>query len=519
MIQHITAMNVLASSAGTEAPALDYRTLAPLLIMFGGACVALLLDAFVRRTARAAVQLVSVFVILIATMGMLIANWHDGRFGVIGNGLISMDKPTYVAQGALIIFTALCMILFSTRHTEHRKNISESERTGYTEVYVLALFSLFGMMLFTAANNLLMLFVALEAMSLPLYILCGLSLYRRRLSQEASLKYFLLGVLAAAIMLYGIVMVYAATGDFTFASIAQQAEHTDRPAIFILGIVFVVIGLLFKVGAVPFHNWVPDVYQGAPTPVTAFMAICTKLAAFVALARVLTAAVPFSESQWEIVIIVLAIISMLFGSILTMTQTDVKRLIAYSSITHAGFIMTALVGADQGLLKVGNLEFSVVSAILIYLAAYGLATIGALAIVTLVRRDSGEEATSITAWEGMGRQHPWLGAAFALYFLSFAGFPITAGFIGKFTVFSVAWIAGYSWLVVVALLVSALAAYAYLRMVIIMFFKPANTTTVVAKPGAAVIIVVVITAVLTVLMGILPDPVLHLTNTLGGFML
>ena len=243
MIQHITAMNVLASSAGTEAPALDYRTLAPLLIMFGGACVALLLDAFVRRTARAAVQLVSVFVILIATMGMLIANWHDGRFGVIGNGLISMDKPTYVAQGALIIFTALCMILFSTRHTEHRKNISESERTGYTEVYVLALFSLFGMMLFTAANNLLMLFVALEAMSLPLYILCGLSLYRRRLSQEASLKYFLLGVLAAAIMLYGIVMVYAATGDFTFASIAQQAEHTDRPAIFILGIVFVVIGL------------------------------------------------------------------------------------------------------------------------------------------------------------------------------------------------------------------------------------------------------------------------------------
>lgn len=155
---------------------------------------------------------------------------------------------------------------------------------------------------------------------------------------------------------------------------------------------------------------------------------------------------------------------------------------------------------------------------MIYLAAYGLATIGALAIVTLVRRDSGEEATSITAWEGMGRQHPWLGAAFALYFLSFAGFPITAGFIGKFTVFSVAWIAGYSWLVVVALLVSALAAYAYLRMVIIMFFKPANTTTVVAKPGAAVIIVVVITAVLTVLMGILPDPVLHLTNTLGGFM-
>ena len=314
-------------------------------------------------------------------------------------------------------------------------------------------------------------------------------------------------------------MLYAATGNFTFAGIAEQSSHTDKPALLVLGVVFVVIGLLFKIGAVPFHSWVPDVYQGAPTPVTAFMAICTKLAAVAALARVLTVAVPLNERQWEIVIVVLAIISMLFGALLTMTQTDVKRLIAYSSITHAGFIMTALVGADQGLLKVGSLEFSVVSSVLIYLAAYGLATIGAFAIVTVVRRESGEEATAISAWEGIGRQHPWLGAAFALYFLSFAGFPITAGFIGKFTVFAVPWLAGYSWLVVVALLVSALAAYAYVRMIIVMFFKRTNITTVVAKPGAAVSIVVVITAVLTILMGILPGPVLGLANSLGGFLM
>ena len=228
---------------------------------------------------------------------------------------------------------------------------------------------------------------------------------------------------------------------------------------------------------------------------------------------------PLNESQWEVVIVVLAIISMLFGALLTMTQTDVKRLIAYSSITHAGFIMTALVGAHQGLLKVGSLEFSVVSSVLIYLAAYGLATIGAFAIVTVVRRESGEEATAISAWEGIGRQHPWLGAAFALYFLSFAGIPLTAGFIGKFTVFAVPWLAGYSWLVVVALLVSALAAYAYVRMIIVMFFKRPNVTTVVAKPGAAVSIVVVITALLTVLMGILPGPVLGLANSLGGFLM
>lgn len=520
MIQNIIAMDMMASPARMiESPALDYQTLAPLLIMFGGACVALLLDAFVRRPARAVVQLVSVFVVLIATMGMLIANWVDGHFSVVANGLLAMDKPTYVAQGALIVFTALSMILFSTRHARRLKTIPESERTEHSEIYVLALFSLFGMMLFTAATNLLMLFVALEVMSLPLYVLAGLALYRRRLSQEASLEYFLLGVLAAAVMLYGIVMLYAATGNFTFAGIAEQSSHTDKPALLVLGVVFVVIGLLFKIGAVPFHSWVPDVYQGAPTPVTAFMAICTKLAAVAALARVLTVAVPLNERQWEIVIVVLAIISMLFGALLTMTQTDVKRLIAYSSITHAGFIMTALVGADQGLLKVGSLEFSVVSSVLIYLAAYGLATIGAFAIVTVVRRESGEEATAISAWEGIGRQHPWLGAAFALYFLSFAGFPITAGFIGKFTVFAVPWLAGYSWLVVVALLVSALAAYAYVRMIIVMFFKRTNITTVVAKPGAAVSIVVVITAVLTILMGILPGPVLGLANSLGGFLM
>lgn len=520
MIQYMIATDILANSAHMmDGPALDYRTLAPLLILFGGACVALLLDAFVRRPARAVVQLVSVFAVMAATLGMLIANWADGRFSVIANGLLAMDKPTYVAQGALIIFTALCLILFSTRHSRQSDALSEEERTEHTEIYVLALFSLLGMMIFVAATNLLMLFVSLEVMSLPLYILSGLAFYRRRLSQEASLKYFMLGVLAAAIMLYGIVMVYATTGSFSFASIAEKSAAANTPALLVLGIILLVIGLLFKIGAVPFHSWVPDVYQGAPTPVTAFMAICTKLAAAAALARVLTVAVPLQANQWEMVIVVLSIISMFFGALLTMIQTDVKRLIAYSSITHAGFITTALVGSGQTLLKVGGLEFSVVSSVLIYLITYGMATIGAFAVVTLVRRESGEEATAISAWEGMGRQHPWLGVAFALYFLSFAGIPLTAGFIGKFTAFAVPWLAGYSWLVVIALLAAALAAYAYMRMITVIFFRRPNTTTVVAKPGVAVASVVAITALGTFLLGILPEPMLGLANSLGGFLM
>lgn len=521
MIQHILASDTLANSTQMiESPALDYRTLAPLLILFAGACIALLLDAFVRRPVRAVIQLGSVFVVLAATLITLLFNWADGRFSVVASGLLAMDKATYAAHSALIIFTALCLVLFSTRHTQRVNSLPEEEQTSHTEIYVLALFSLLGMMLFVASSNLLMLFVALEVMSLPLYVLAGLALYRRRFSQESSLKYFLLGVLAAAIMLYGIVMLYAATGSFSFAGIAETSAQTDKTALMAVGVVMVVIGLLFKIGAVPFHNWVPDVYQGAPTPVTAFMAICTKLAAVVALARVLTAAIPLQQEQWEGVIVVLAIISMLFGAVLTMTQRDVKRLIAYSSITHAGFIMTALVAADQGLLTLGGLTFSVVSSVLIYLAAYGLATIGAFAVIMLVRTSSGEEETSISAWEGLGRHYPWLGAAFAIYFLSFAGIPLTAGFIGKFTVFAVPWLAGHSWLVVVALLVSALAAYAYMHMIIVMFFKPvADTTPVVTHPNKAVGTVIVITALFTLLMGILPAWVLDLANSLGGFLM
>ncbi|HHY07607.1 MAG TPA: NADH-quinone oxidoreductase subunit NuoN [Corynebacteriales bacterium] len=523
MIQYTLASELLAQQAAAPAemlsnPSIEYLTLAPLLIVLGGAFLAIILEAAVPRAARAVVQMVVSAVTLIAAFSMLVVNWVNGNFSLAASGMLAIDKASYLVQGALIIFGAMSLLLFTSKHSRNLKQTEES-RSEYTEIYAIALFSLFGMMLFASANNLLMLFVALEIMSLPLYVLTALAYYRRQQAQEASLKYFLLGVLAAAIMLYGIVFLYAATGSLSFAAIAEQSASTAKPSLLLLGIMLVVIGLLFKVGAVPFHSWVPDVYQGAPTPVTAFMAICTKLAAVAALARILTIAVPLDPKQWDLVIIALAIVSMIFGALVTMTQTNIKRLIAYSSITHAGFIIVALVGANRGLLSVAGLEFSVISAILVYLVAYGLATIGAFAIVTLVRKETGEESTAISSWAGLGREHPWLGAAFALFFLSLAGFPITAGFIGKFTVFAVPWLAGYSWLVVVALLVSALAAYAYVRVIIVMFFHKPENNTVVSMPNVAVGVVVILTAVLTVLMGILPGPVLGLLNEAGMFMM
>lgn len=523
MIQHTLAFELLAHKAPVpmeqvSSPSIEYLTLTPLLIVMAGAFLAILLDAFMKRSARAIVQMVVVAITMIASFTMLVVNWINGHFSLAASGMLALDKAAYLVQGALLIFAAMSLLLFSSKHSRKISKDEES-RTEYTEIYAIALFSVFGMMLFASANNLLMLFVSLEIMSLPLYVLTALAYYRRRQAQEASLKYFLLGVLAAAVMLYGIVFLYAATGSFSFAAIAEQSVSTAKPSLLILGIIFVVIGLLFKIGAVPFHSWVPDVYQGAPTPVTAFMAICTKLAAVAALARILAIAVPLNAHQWEIVIIALAIVSMIFGALVTMTQTNIKRLIAYSSITHAGFIIIALVGANRGLLSVAGFEFSVLSAVLVYLAAYGLATIGSFAIVTVVRKTTGEEATEISSWAGLGRKNPLLAAAFALFFLSLAGFPITAGFIGKFTVFAVPWLTGYSWLVVVALLVSALAAYAYVRVIIVMFFKEAEDETVIAVPNIAVGITVALAAILTVLMGVLPGPVLGLLNQAGTFMM
>lgn len=484
------------------APHLDYATLAPLLIVFGGACLAVLFEAVVRSGARVAVQLVTAGATLVAAFVALVLNWRAGRFSIVGNGLLAADRPAYLMQGALIIFTVLSLLLF----TAHHRRVVEAE------IYAFGLFSLFGMMLFVSSTNLVMLFVALEVLSLPLYVLTALSRHHIRRSQEAALKYFLLGVLAAAVMLYGVVLIFAATGSLDYRDIPNGSGP-----MLMLGVVFVVIGLLFKIGAVPFHSWVPDVYQGAPTGVTAFMAICTKLAAIAALLRLLTLVMPLSAAQWKGIVMTLAVISMAVGALLSMIQDDVKRVIAYSSISHAGFLLTAAVGASTGEHTLGGVKVSATSGMLIYLLAYGLATIAAFGVVSLVRRE-GQEATDLASWRGLGRRHPWLGVAFAVAFLSFAGFPLTAGFIGKLAVFAVPWLVGQAWLVVVALIVAAIATYAYVRVLVIMFFGEPREGVSMVRPGVFVGLTIFLAAVGTVLLGILPGTVLDLAAQVGGYL-
>jgi NADH-quinone oxidoreductase subunit N len=265
------------------------------------------------------------------------------------------------------------------------------------------------------------------------------------------------------------------------------------------------VGLLFKIGAAPFHVWTPDVYQGAPTPVTGFMAACTKVAAFGALLRFAYVAVPGARWDWSPALWGVAIITMVVGSVIAIVQTDVKRMLAYSSIAHAGFLLTGLLAMDR----------TGVSGVLFYLFAYGFATIGAFALVTLVRDSGGEgvvggEATHLSQWAGLGRRSPWVAALFTLFLLTFAGIPLTSGFIGKYAVFSAA-VANGGWvLALVGVLASAVAAFFYVRVIVLMYFsEPTGTTTTVSVPGMGTTAAIAVSVAVTVLLGVAPSLVLE----------
>ena len=269
------------------------------------------------------------------------------------------------------------------------------------------------------------------------------------------------------------------------------------------GMAMVAVGLLFKVGAAPFHVWTPDVYQGAPTSITAFMAVCTKVAAFGALLRLFYVALGAARVNWTPMLWIVAALTLLVGSVLALSQSDIKRLLAYSSIAHAGFLLV-------GIAAVRNSAAAPTAAVLFYLATYGFATIGAFAIVMLVR-DAGGEATHLSNWAGLARRSPLVAAAMALFMLAFAGIPLTSGFMGKWVVFSSAWSAGGWPLVLFGVLASVVAAGFYLRVIVVMYFsRPAADGPVVAAPSLATVLTIAVGVVATLLLGILPGPVMEL---------
>ncbi len=533
-------MTVLAQPQFTS-PTIEYSVLYPLLIVFGAAAAGVLVETLVPRPRRYLVQVVLAVgglgaalagTVLVALNLSVAAGNVSARGMVAAEGAVAVDGPTVYIWGVLLVLSIISVLLFAERRLEGGVTAfagqaaalpgTEAEREASTrgvehsEIFPLALFAVGGMMLFPAASDLLTMFVALEVLSLPLYLLCGLARRRRLISQEAAVKYFLLGAFSSAFFLYGIALVYGYAGSFTLAGIDRAvSDRVGGQNLLLAGMALIAVGLLFKVSAAPFHSWTPDVYQGAPTSVTGFMAACTKIAAFGALLRVFFVGFGGAQWDWRPMMWVVAIITMVVGSVIALTQTDVKRMLAYSSIAHAGFLLVGFAGVFTG--SGNGTGVTSLQSILFYLTAYGFATIGAFAVVTMVR-DAGGEATHLSRWAGLGRESPVLAGVFAFFLLAFAGIPMTSGFIGKWSVFSAAWSGGAWPLVVVAVIMSVVAAFFYVRVIVLMFFSdPVGEGPTVAVPSALTAGVVAVAVAATAVLGILPGPVLDLAQHAGAF--
>jgi NADH-quinone oxidoreductase subunit N len=529
------------ADAQFTAPDIDYGKLSPLLIVFGVALVGVLVEAFVPRGRRYVVQTGLSVLGLIGAMAAVVWVARDATSHNSGTslgsieamGAIAVDGPSLFIWGTLLVFSLISVLLFAERRLEGGITAfagqasalpgTEAEREAsargieHTEVFPLAMFAVGGMMAFAAANDLITMFVSLEVLSLPLYLLCGLARRRRLISQEAAMKYFLLGAFSSAFFLYGIALIYGYAGSFTLADIDTAVSgRVGASSLLLVGMGLIAVGLLFKVSAAPFHAWTPDVYQGAPTAVTAFMAACTKIAAFGALLRVFYVALGGARWDWEPMMWIVAALTMIIGSVIAITQTDIKRMLAYSSIAHAGFLITGFIGAQQGI-EVAGQRITSLQAVLFYLVAYGFTTIGAFAVVTLVR-DAGGEATHLSRWAGLGKEAPLVAGVFAFFLLAFAGIPLTSGFTGKWAVFTSAWSGGAWPLVILAVVMSVVAAFFYVRVIVVMFFSdgvgPGPT---VAIPSIMTTVTITIGATMTFILGVVPQPVLDLAQQAGDF--
>ncbi|AXB46690.1 NADH-quinone oxidoreductase subunit NuoN [Amycolatopsis albispora] len=507
-----------------SAPAIDYAAILPILIILGAACVGVLFEAFLIKHQRWWAQVtLSLLAIVAAGLALVLYVADSPERGVTTlSGSLSVDKPALFLWGTLLALAIGAVLLIGDRSVEPGgafvaqaairpgtfQDRAQVGSTGMqTEVFPLTLFALGGMMVFTAANDLLTMFIALEVLSLPLYLMCGLARRRRLISQEAAVKYFLLGAFSSAFFLYGLALLYGYANSVKLADIANATAGTNRSdTLLFAGLGLLMVGLLFKGSVGPFHTWTPDVYQGAPTPVTAFMAACTKVAAFGAILRVLTVGFESTSWEWRGVLWGVAIASMVLGAVLGLTQTDVKRMIAYSSIAHAGFLLVGSIAmTEQGL-----------SGTLFYLLAYGFTTLAAFGVVSLVR-DSNGEATHLSAWAGLAKRSPLLAGTFTFLLLALAGIPLTSGFVGKFVVFEAALTDGMAPLVVIALVASAVAAFFYLRVVVLMYFsEPSPEGPTVTVPGTFTTVAITLGVIVTLVLGILPAFALDWAGA-GGF--
>jgi len=505
-----------------NAPSVDLIGVLPVLIVLGAAVLAVVVEAAVPRALRHVSQLSLSIVAIVAAGVATVVLGVDGHYSVTFAGAIAIDSATYVMWGSLLALALVSVPVMADRVAERggsfaaqAASVIGSDRARQatavatpmqTEVFPLALFAVGGMMVFPAASDLLTLFVALEVLSLPLYLLCGMARRKRLISQEAALKYFLIGAFTSAILLYGVALLYGYAGSVHFADIAAAVKAGQGSDLLLAaGVGLLVVGLLYKGSVGPFHLWTPDVYQGAPTPVSAFMGAATKFAAFAALLRVAQVALGPLAWTWKPVLMVVAVVSMAIGAFFGVIQQDLKRMLAYSSVAHAGFLLLGVMSiSERG-----------VTATLFYLLTYGFATIGGFNLLLMVRR--GElEATRVSDWAGIAKKSPLLAATMTIFLLSLAGIPLTSGFIGKLVMFTAAMDAGMGPLVVIAMIATVVTAFFYLRVIVMMYFSeppaPVSADGIpaphVVMPATLTLVAVGLCALLTVALGIVPQPVL-----------
>jgi NADH-quinone oxidoreductase subunit N len=460
-------------------------------VLTGFALVVLLADAFIPKAKHSVIAWLSLAGLGLTALAMVPL---IGQHTTVARGMIAIDAFGSFFKLLFLIAAALT-ILMSTRYLA-----VEGARPG--TYYFLILCSTLGMMFMASGIDLVTIFIGLETMAIPFYILAGFLKPRRR-SNEAAVKYFLLGTFSLGLLLYGMSILYGLTGTTSLRTIATVLAGHEHDVWLGLAVILVVAGVGFKIAAVPFHMWAPDVYEGAPTPITAFLSVGSKAAAFAMLLRIFFEGLVPVKADWGTLFYALAILTMTVGNVAALTQSNIKRMLAYSSIAHAGYLLIGVVAASANP-TIG------VKATLIYLMIYAFMQLGAFGVVTLLRRQDviGEELKDMT---GLVARSPVAAIAMLLFMLSLGGIPPTAGFMGKFWLFSAAIEGGFYWLAVIGVLNSAISLYYYLRIVVFMWFKSdAAGSPVVISPAMAVLLGVTIVATLAI--GVYPRPLFDLAD-------
>ncbi len=462
----------------------------PLAVLIAWSCVLLLVDLFIPKQRKGWTALLAALGLLVS-LGLTI--YQIGSTALGFSGMVINDGFSFYLN-ILFLGAGLAGIVLAYDYLK-RMGIERGE------YYTLLVFSIAGMILMAHANDLIAVFLALELLSIPLYVLAGFA--RPQLaSEEASLKYFLMGAFAGGFVVFGIALVFGATGTTNLAAVIAAVRGTAANLpLLTVGAALILVGFGFKVAAVPFHMWTPDVYHGAPSAVTAFMSVGAKAAGFAALLRIFISAFPGLSADLTMILWVISALTMFLGNVVAIAQTNIKRLLAYSSIAHAGYIMMALVPYGNS-----TVNPDTISAALFYLVAYALTSFGAWAVVIAVEKAEGK-GLELDDYAGLSRRYPLLAACMAVFMLSFVGVPPTIGFMGKFYLFRTVIEGGYLGLALIGVFTSLISAYYYLRVIVIMYMREGEPE---ARTEFWVQFTAAITAVLVVVLTLLAQPLLNL---------